>query len=61
MNINAKTEKELLKYRAAQAAYKRKVDTRWEQVGGRPKPPAKPLPITTTTTTTHYHYGHVGR
>ena len=42
MNIDAKTEKELLKLRAAQAAYKKKVDTRWAAVGGRAKPLLKP-------------------
>lgn len=41
MNINAKTEKELLKRRAAQAAYTRAINERWAAVGGRPKPAPK--------------------
>ena len=41
MNINAKTEKELLKRRAAQAAYTRAINERWAAVGGRPKPTPK--------------------
>lgn len=40
-------EKALFIYRAAQAAYKRKVATRWAAVGGpaRPKPRTTPKPV----------------
>ena len=38
-----RSRQELLGRRAAQAAYARKVEARWEEAGGRPKPKLGPV------------------